>query len=388
MKIGVLIDRLNVGGVEKIAIEQVRSLINAGYDAELVVMRKKSVVDNAFPDLLKNIPVNYLDSRLVPIFRVSFGFPFFSFFSFFHLSYAFLLPFVVKSKEYEYIITHGTYTAITAIAIKKRRSIGFSVFIWDPVTYLLDRVYVDKIPKFVFKILRKMALPFDKYIINNTDSVLVGGRAHEHFIKSLNPSKPIDVIYPSVHPSKNLDSKNGSVVVVTAWKRGKNPEYLIELIKAMPSLKIIMAGKWIENEYRAEFEKFIRDNNAQGNIDIRGAVSEAELSTLYSSASVLLQTNDDRGFGMPALEAAAHGTTFIIPIGQGVCDLFQNGKHGYYTTERDTVKIVSLLSSLLSNPHLASSMGEAAWNKVKRNYSWQQHAKDLAKVVSRYISSQ
>lgn len=33
MKIGVLIDRLNVGGVEKIAIEEVRAPIAFGHDA-------------------------------------------------------------------------------------------------------------------------------------------------------------------------------------------------------------------------------------------------------------------------------------------------------------------------------------------------------------------
>ena len=68
MKIGVLIDRLNVGGVEKIAIEEVRALIEAGHDAYLVVLRRKAVVENAFPDLLKDVPVIYLDDRLPSIF--------------------------------------------------------------------------------------------------------------------------------------------------------------------------------------------------------------------------------------------------------------------------------------------------------------------------------
>lgn len=386
MKIGILIDRLNVGGVEKIAIEQVRSLIAAGHDAELVVMRKKSLVSNVFPDLLENIPITFLDSRLPSIFRASFRFPFFHFFASFHLSYPLFLPFVVKDKEYDYIITHGTYTAITAIALKKRRHIPFSVFIWDPVSYLLDRVYIDKIPAILFRIIKAIALPFDKYIINQTDSVLVGGRAHNDFIKALNPKKPIDVIYPSVHPAKKLERKDGSVLIVTAWKRGKNPEYLIQLIKSLPTLHIKMVGKWIEDDYKAEFEQFVLENQVADNIAILGAVSEEELSSLYAKASVLLQTNDDRGFGLPAIEAAAHGTTFIIPKGQGVCDLFVDGEDGYYTSEGDTSVIVSLLSSLLSNQKLASSMGKKAWNKVKQNYSWEQHAAELINIASRYTS--
>ena len=81
MKIGILIDRLNVGGVEKIAIEQVRSLREEKVDAYLVILRRKAVVSNAFPELLKKIPIIYLDDRLPEILRFSFKFPVFYFFS-------------------------------------------------------------------------------------------------------------------------------------------------------------------------------------------------------------------------------------------------------------------------------------------------------------------
>jgi glycosyltransferase involved in cell wall biosynthesis len=176
--------------------------------------------------------------------------------------------------------------------------------------------------------------------------------------------------------------KHAEVLMVTAWKRGKHPEYIFELLAALPKLKIAMVGKWLEDEYLQEFSAAMKDAKVQDRVRIVGAVSESELGEYYQRSLVLLQTNDDRGFGMPALEAAAHQTTFIIPEGQGVCELFKNGTDGFYTKERDTKTIVKHLKTLIDHPEQAKQMGFIAWEKVKANYSWENHAKLLWKVMA------
>lgn len=387
MRIAVLIDRLNIGGVEKIAIEEVRSLTAAGIDAELVVMRRKSVVENAFPDLLSGVKVTYLDDRLPALCRFSFNFPLFYFFSLFHLTYPVILPFVVKKGEYDYLISHGTYTALTAIQLKKRSGIPFSGYIWDPITYLIDRVYQVKIPRLVYIPLRYVAKLLDTYIARSMNSILVGGVAHNSFLRDIAPGKHINLIYPSVHPAKKPYVKKPYALVMTAWKEGKNPEYILELVRALPTLRIKMAGKWIDSDYRKRFEALVRDNDFQNSIEVLGAVSEKELSRLYGEALTVLQTNDDRGFGMPALEAASQATTFIIPEGQGVCDLFEEGIHGYYTKEMDTAKIVSLLGDLMKNEEKAKLMGKTAWEHVRNLYSWDNHAENLIRAVNEALST-
>jgi glycosyltransferase involved in cell wall biosynthesis len=152
----------------------------------------------------------------------------------------------------------------------------------------------------------------------------------------------------------------------------------------MPTIKIKMAGKWIDQNYKLRFEKLIKDEKCDSNIEVLGGVSEQELSMLYGNARLLLQTNDDRGFGMPALEAAAQGTTFIIPEGQGVCELFEDGVDGFYTKERDTATIISHLSRLLEDDSLAAQMGKSAWKKVGSNYSWNFHASALINTAKKH----
>lgn len=378
-----MIDRLNVGGVEKIAIEQVKALRKQGQDAKLVILREKAVVADAFADLLEDVPIVYLDQRLPKFFRLSFQFPLFNFFSSFHVTYPFLLPFVVKKKEFDYLIVHGTYTALTAVSLKKTRGIGFSAFIWDPASYILERVYSTKVLAPIMSTLKFMAKHLDKFLINNMDSVLVGGPAHNKFIKTMNPSKKITVIYPSVHPIKKLLKKSDYVLMATAWKRGKHPEYVLDVVEAMPEIRIKMVGKWLEKDYYDEFFASVKKRGFTKQIDIVGEVTEAQLANYYARANVVLQSNDDRGFGMPALEAAGHGTTFVIPKGQGVCKLFTDGEDGFYTKEKDTKAIVPILRRLQKNPTKAASMGAKGWEKVVENYSWANHAEALVSVVSR-----
>lgn len=387
MRIGILIDRLNVGGVEKIAIEQVRALRKLGEDAHLVVLREKAVVANAFPELLRDTPVIYLDKRLPRFLRLSFRFPVFHFFSSFHISYALFLPFVVERNEFDYLIVHGTYTCFTAGTIKKTRKIRFSAFVWDPISYILVRVYAKKFLAPVMWILKRTAYLIDKSLISSMDNVLVGGAAHNDFIKKISARKNIEIIYPSVHPLQKLTRKEDYILMVTAWKRGKNPEYIFEILRSLPDVHVKMVGKWIEPGYKAEFEEAARQHNFDTQIEVVGEVSEIELASYYSRARVLLQVNDDRGFGMSALEAAGSGTTFIIPRGQGVCDLFKDGDDGFYTAEKDTKTIVRLLNMLIADKKLADAMGKRAWRKVNNNYSWEKHATKLEQVIDRTLHS-
>jgi len=381
MKIGVLIDRLNVGGVEKIAIEEVRALRGIGHDAYLVILRRKGVVNDAFVDLRKDLPTLYLDDRLPGILKFSFKFPLFYFFSSFHLTYPFFIPVIVKKKEFDYFIVHGTYTAFTAITIMKWRRIKFSTYIWDPIEYILSRVYSKKLSFFLF-LFKKVAYLLDKSIISNSDTILVGGNVHNNYFKRLSPKVKIKVIPPSTNPLINIPpSKKAYVLMVTAWKKGKYPEYILEIIKEIPNIKIKMVGKWLDDIYMKEFQQLLIKCKATKNVEIVGGVSEVELSNYYTNALVLLQTNDDRGFGMPALEAAAHGTTFIIPEGQGVCNLFSDTIDGFYTKEKDTQAIVKYIKDFMNNIPLARSMGMHAWNVVKEKHSWEKHAQQLVSLV-------
>jgi glycosyltransferase involved in cell wall biosynthesis len=388
MKVAILIDRKTLGGVEKIAIEQVKALQKIGVDATLVILRRDEKLEENFKDILLGVPQLFLDDRLPAFLRLSFKFPIFHFFSFFHLSYAFLLPFVVKKREFDYIIVHGTFTTFTAISLKAFKGMAFSAFIWDSISYILNRVYKASLPGWLFSVLSQLAKFLDTLIVKTADMILVGGKAHNDFFRQIYPAVKITTIPPSTHqPSKAPSGKKkNQLLLVTAWKKGKKAEYLLELLPKLKGIPVKMVGIWISQEYLQEITNLLKKAKLDKQVEIVGAVTEQDLTKYYQESLVFLQINDDRGFGMPALEAATNGTTFVIPDGQGVCELFINGKEGFFVEETNTTQISTILNDLFAHPDKALSMGKEAAKKSKQ-YSWEEHAKLLKEIAAQNTKS-
>lgn len=382
-KIAILIDRLNIGGVEKTAIQQVFHLRKIGLNAHLVVLNRKSVVANPLPELTQKIePIIYLSDRLPKIIQtIDFKFPIFAFFSFFHLFYPLIIPFYVKKKEFDYIISHSSYTTLSAITIKLYRKIPFSIFFWDPINYIINRVYKQKFNPLLFRLINKLSIFIDKFILNYTDYILVGSKAHHSYFNKIKPDKKIITAYPSSTIGKPSRFKNNKALMVTAWKLGKNPKCIIDIARNSPKVKIDLVGKWLDKKMLSDFKKDLLKYKLSDNIKILGQVTENKLFHLYPKYNVLLTTNKEMGFGMPVFEAACHGTTFIVPKGSGVCPFFKNKVDGYFFEENNIKDISKYLGILTTNKKLAKQMGLSAYKKAS-SYTWQKHVNKILSVIN------
>lgn len=386
MKIGILIDRLNVGGVEKTAIQEVIAMKKLGKDVSLLVLSRKAVVKGAHEDLLERVSVEYLDDKLPKVLRFSFKFPVFAFFSFFHVSYALLLPIFVKKSDYDYIVSHGSYTTITALLLKWFRGIPYSTYFWDPISYIVPRVYKDKLPGLVLKLFVVFAKSLDKLLVRNADVIFTAGDTHnEYFVNECGCSEEkIIVVNPGTPLGKPISEKQGHVLMVTTWKAGKHPEYVFEIIREVPKVKIKMVGGWIGKSMLERFRREMKRLGFDKNIELFGEANEEQLAKLYPKALVHLTTNLEKGFGMPTLEAAACGTTFIVPLGSGVCSVFEDTVDGFFTEEKNTKEIASKISLLMNDEKKAIEMGLSAYNKVKEGFSWEAHAKKISDKISSF----
>src|SRR3989338_5883200 len=378
--VSVLIDALHSGGVEKVALNQVLNLNKIGVKSNLVVLRRTDYSNHPFKELIHKVPIVFLDDLLPPILRTSFKVPFFSFLSLYHFSYPILLPFVIAKKELGLVISHGTYTCFSAILFRLTKGVDFYAYIWDPIYYILQKVYLAGPIHIASPILLPVARIVDWVIVKSAKGVLVGGKSHVNYLKSLG-AQNVNIIYPGIEPLKKISTKKNYLVSVTAWKEGKNPEYNLEIISQLTNSRLVMAGSWYPSQLERDFRDQVRKSGLAHQVEVKGKISETDLKRLYSKALVFLQTHDDRGFGLSTLEAASCGTTFVIPEGQGVCELFENGVDGYFLPEHDTTGIVKKLALLLANPSQSKAMGEHAWKKVVANYSWEKHALAIANLI-------
>lgn len=382
MRIGVLIDSLKVGGVEKVAINQVRYLREIGQEAFLLVLRGDAgAQENIFEISNTKIPTIVLDERIPGFLKFSFRFPGFAFFSFYHISYSFILPFFVARKEFDFIVSHGSYTSFSAVAFKFINRIPFSIFFWDPIYYIVNRVYSGTFSTFLIKILSLISKVLDYLLIRFSAFILVGSEIHVGYFKKIYEHANIQLLVPGVAIGTPAKSKGGYVFALTAWKLGKHPEYMLKLAKQLPDVKFIIGGKWLDPKLLLEFKNQMAKYNLSRQFEVLGYIPEGKLRRIYSHANVLLTTNLEKGFGLPVLEASACGTTFIVPIGSGVCKLFKDGEDGFFTKEHDTRQIVKKIKILTGANNIAAQMGMNAYDRVRQGYSWEAHAKNLLKII-------
>jgi glycosyltransferase involved in cell wall biosynthesis len=381
MKFAILIDQLRyVGGPFKIAVEEVKSLSKLGEDATLVVLKRTD--STAFPESLHGIRTIYLSDSLPRILRFSFSFPVFRFFSLFHLSYAIIFRFLPLRERFDAIIAHGTYTCFSAIAIAKNRTTPVIAYVWDPITYILRTVYFkanDRGPARQFAL--SIGAFLDKWICRNSSKVLVGSGRHKATLDRLigDPEK-VTVLVPGVQVRDHSEAQRGDfAILATAWRQGKDPEYVLDLASRVHKARFLMAGIWLDGSLRSSFIKRIAELNLQDRVEITDAISEEKLLELYSRALVFLQIHADVGFGLPALEAAAQGCTFVIPEGQGVCEVLSGSGEGYFVQEKRTDSIVAILNSIFDNPMSAIRMGELARERAT-GFSWARHAERLREL--------
>lgn len=380
MRIAILIDRLNIGGVERAAIMETIALTNKGYEVFLWVLSSNSIVEGAFAEYVNEIDIRWLDTSLPKIMRKSFRIPGFSFLSFFHFTFPVLLPRFAKLNKVDAIISHGTYTTLTGIQIAKRLKVPLYYYLHDPASYIMNFVYSRKRPKFLWNLLTILSAGLDRYLIRACAEVLLPGDLHLAYVnKCLQKSRKSGIVIPwGVYSEQNLPNTRGlDIISVTSWKRGKGVELLFSLADKIPDMRILLVGAWIDQNYRNEVQRELARRKLEDHILITGLVSEIELVSLYRSARATIIVNAERGFGLSTIEAAAQGCAVIAPFECGAASLFKNGESALFYPYGDMEVAAALLRSLISNEQQADSIGREAWRTVRDRYSWDHHVTRL-----------
>lgn len=123
----------------------------------------------------------------------------------------------------------------------------------------------------------------------------------------------IRVVAHGVRSPKSVASfgREELILFVGALQARKNLLRLIEAFEMLPgNWKLILAGS--PNGYRAaEILRRIDASRARDRITVAGYVTREQLETLYSRASIFAFPSLDEGFGIPVLEAMAHGVPVL-----------------------------------------------------------------------------
>jgi glycosyltransferase involved in cell wall biosynthesis len=380
---GVMIDRLVLGGVEKTAIEEVRALREIGVDATLMVLKRDRSVPESVQEWLSGVPVEYLDDRLASFLRVSWRIPGFYFFSVFHVLYALVLPWRIGRRERDVILSHNSYTTFTAWTLSKWRSVPYCMFVWDPITSVLVRAY----PRGAIRLFQPLLLPLgrmvDRVLARGARQVVVSSRSYAGYLgELLKPGAGPTMVPSGCHPADvPRSAAGGYLLAATSWKDGKQLDVLLRAMQAVPDTKLVVAGRWLHENYRARMAGLVAELGLEDRVRFTGELTEGAMADLARNALCSVTLNAELGFGMPALEAAAQGCTFVCPRVAGVTSYFQDGVEAFYFDEGDSEGLGRILRRLVDDPGLAYRAGLAAWERARASLTWQHHAAAIAQVL-------
>jgi glycosyltransferase involved in cell wall biosynthesis len=292
-------------------------------------------------------------------------------------------PLTLK-KKYDLIVAHGTYTCFTAYSLKRVRGIPYVAFLWDPITYILQKVYNDTALGRALPVLRSVGRALDKVISDASEVVILPSRFHLSRVKDITDTA-VEIVYPGVVASERLPERRGDYMLAVArWERGKRPFFYLDLLEVLRKeglhIQLVMVGPWKDKALLDLFLTEAERRGLRGSIQLRGPSTNSELVELYREAGLLVHAVTE-SFGMIGLEAAAHGCPFIIPKRSGVTDLFTEGVHGFFPSEGDTDAYAEAVNEILSDKKTTFEMGREAWN-VARHFTWRSHAEHLGKVLT------
>lgn len=161
---------------------------------------------------------------------------------------------------------------------------------------------------------------------------------------------------------------------------------LWQLIKAFDSLKamypdlyLVLAGKFDKN-----YSNIKRQAASNGIVDVvfTDYIGEGELRWLYENCQAYVFPSLSEGFGLPGLEAMAHGAVVVSSNATCLPEIY--GEAARYFDPKDRFSIASAIAEVLNGSSLRDSLIKSGLAQFKK-YSWQRMAQETLEVYHSVI---
>lgn len=165
----------------------------------------------------------------------------------------------------------------------------------------------------------------------------------------------------------------------------KNIKRLIKAFEKLkvknPDLELVLAGK--KEYYFKQLESWASKRSSYKDIHFTGFVSDAELKWLYENAECYVLPSLSEGFGLPGLEAMAHGCPLVSSSETCLPEVY--GDAAQYFDAFDVDSIAQSIQKVISSQKLKSELVDKGYYQVKK-YSWERMAKEMYAVLDEVVA--
>jgi len=183
------------------------------------------------------------------------------------------------------------------------------------------------------------------------------------------PASRIRIVPHGVHlPPVSSAPRENLVLFVGAIQRRKNVARLVKAFERLPAAwRLALAGA-PDGYGAAEELRAVEESPRRAAIDVLGYVSNASLERLYQRASIFAFPSLDEGFGMPLLEAMAHGVPILTSSRSALPEVA--GDAALLVDPLDTDAIADGLDRLAQDASLRANLTRRGRARAS-NFSWE-----------------
>ncbi len=186
-----------------------------------------------------------------------------------------------------------------------------------------------------------------------------------------------------VPPSDRAMNREPMILFVGAIQRRKN---VVRLVKAFEGVvsgwKLVLAGSmgFGAQEALEQIERSPRKDD----IRVLGYVPERTLEDLYQRASIFAFPSLDEGFGMPVLDAMAHGVPVLTSNVSAMPEV--SGTAALYVDPFDVASIAAGLKKLAEDSALRAEFGQKGFAR-SMEFAWERAVGGTWNVYQELLSS-
>lgn len=342
MRIIQLIDSLEAGGAERIAVNYANTLTDKIEFSGLATTRKEG-------PLLHQISSNVSYLFLAKKKQLDFG-------ALFRLR-----SFVLKNKG-THIHAHSTSFFLAFLLKLIYPSLKI---IWHDHygnnEFLMNRPYLAL----------RLTAPFFKGIIAVNRNLK---KWSEKQLKAKNviylPNFPVEEI-TVVNHTVLMGADGKRIVSLANLREQKNHFLLLEVAQRLkatnPDWTFHLVGKDFEDEYSSQIKKLIRDYGLETNVFLYG--SKQDVGNILSQSDIAILTSQSEGLPVALLEYGLYKKAVVVTDVGEIQTIVQHGENGFITASNEPHLFYKSLLELVENETIRNDFGEALFDTIKANYT-------------------
>ncbi len=156
------------------------------------------------------------------------------------------------------------------------------------------------------------------------------------------------------------------------------------IIEQFPRTKFIIAGR---GPYEEELHSHCDRLGLRERVNFTGYIDDRTRNHLYHFAACAVFPSLYEPFGTVALEGMAARTPVVVSDTGGLSEIVNHNENGLKAYCGNARSLADQIRRLLSDQKLARRLGEAGYQTVLENYSWQGIARNTALEYKRILSS-